>query len=52
MLALKGAYGYAKEHDIKTVLFAPASKSSDSFESYEQRGKYFDSCFNALRLEV
>ncbi len=50
--ALSGAKDFANAHGIKTVLFSPASKSYDKFESYEQRGRYFDACVAALQKEV
>lgn len=36
------AVDFAKNSTAKTILFSPASKSFDSFSSYEERGKYFD----------
>lgn len=50
--ALRGAYDTAKENGYINILFSPSSKSYDKFSSYEMRGKHFDACFNALRLEV
>lgn len=50
--SLSGAIELAKANGIKTVLFSPASKSYDKFESYEQRGRYFDACVAALQKEV
>lgn len=50
--ALRGAYDIAKENGYINILFSPSSKSYDKFSSYEMRGKHFDACFNALRLEV
>ena len=50
--ALRGAYDIARAKGYKNILFSPSSKSYDKFNGYEMRGKHFDACFNALRLEV
>lgn len=48
--ALDGAYDEAVKRGADTVLFSPASKSFDEYESYAERGKKFDECVVKLRL--
>ena len=48
--ALDGAYDEAVKSGADTVLFSPASKSFDEYESYAERGKKFDECVVKLRL--
>lgn len=50
--ALRGAYETAQSIGAKNILFSPASKSYDRFESYIARGKHFNACVDALRSEV
>ncbi len=48
--ALFLAYDLAKRGGIDTILFSPASKSFDSFKSFEDRGRFFNRCVTELRI--
>ena len=37
---------YAKNHDVKTILFSPSCSSFDQFKDFEARGNYFKELIN------
>lgn len=46
--ALKKAIEAAKEKNLRTILFSPASKSFDLYSGYEERGREFDKIAQSL----
>ncbi len=47
--AIQLGFDIAKEKGAKNLLFSPASKSFDKFNSYEERGKFFDKVVKSLK---
>lgn len=47
---LVASYNDAKKKGVDNILLSPASKSFDKFNSFEERGKYFNSCVTQLRI--
>ena len=47
--AVKAGFDIAKTLSAQNLLFSPASKSFDSFSSYEERGRHFDKIVTSLK---